>query len=38
VVSAGRVRINSKSGQADLTGATFSPALTTPCVTQGTLK
>jgi hypothetical protein len=35
---AGRIRLNSMSGQADLTGGTFSPATTTACVTQGTLK
>jgi hypothetical protein len=35
---AGRLRINSKTGQADLTGATLSPAATTSCVTQGMLK
>jgi hypothetical protein len=32
---AGRIRINSKSGAADLTGATLSPDATTSCVTQG---
>jgi hypothetical protein len=31
----GRIRLNSRSGQATLTGATLSPAATTPCVTQG---
>jgi hypothetical protein len=35
---AGRIRLNSMSGMADLTGATFSPALTTSCVTQGMVK
>jgi hypothetical protein len=35
---AGRIRLNSKSGAADLTGAVVSPPTTTPCVTQGTLK
>jgi hypothetical protein len=35
---AGRVRLNSMTGQADVTNGTFSPALTTACVTQGTLK
>ncbi len=32
---AGRIRINTKSGMAALTGATLSPAATTPCATQG---
>ena len=34
---AGRIRINTKSGQATVTGV-FSPATTTPCTTQGTIK
>jgi hypothetical protein len=34
----GRIRINSKTAQADLTGATLSPAATTSCVSQGMLK
>ena len=34
---AGRVRLNSASGQANLSGATFSPPATTACVTQGTV-
>jgi hypothetical protein len=34
---AGRIRINTQSGSATLTGATLSPDATTPCVTQGTL-
>jgi hypothetical protein len=34
----GRIRLNSMSGQANLTGATFSPPATTACVTQGTVK
>lgn len=34
---AGRIRINTQSGAAAVTG-TFSPALTTTCVTQGKLK
>jgi len=33
---AGRIRINTASGSASITG-TVSPALTTPCATQGTL-
>lgn len=33
---AGRIRINSASGSADLTGATLSPAASTSCVSQGT--
>jgi hypothetical protein len=32
---AGRIRINSMSGTADLTGATISPAVSTGCVSQG---
>ena len=32
---AGRIRINSKSGMADVTAATMSPAATTTCVSQG---
>lgn len=35
---AGRIRINTTSGTATTTGAIISPALTTPCATQGTLK
>jgi hypothetical protein len=35
---AGRIRLNSQSGQADVASATFSPAASTPCVTQGTVK
>lgn len=34
---AGRIRINTSTGVADLDGATFSPALSTPCTTQGKL-
>ena len=34
---AGRIRINTKSGQAVITGK-VSPATTTPCATQGTLR
>jgi hypothetical protein len=33
---AGRIRINTKAGKADLSGATLSPAATTPCMTEGT--
>jgi hypothetical protein len=36
--AAGRIRLNSKSGSADVAAATFSPAASTPCVTQGTVK
>jgi hypothetical protein len=32
---AGRIRINTQSGSATLTGATLSPDSTTSCVTQG---
>ncbi|MEO8905743.1 MAG: hypothetical protein ABI488_24655 [Polyangiaceae bacterium] len=32
---AGRIRINSASGTVDLSNATFSPAASTQCVTQG---
>jgi hypothetical protein len=35
---AGRIRINTRSGAAVLTGATLSPAMTTACATQGTLR
>lgn len=35
---AGRIRIDSKTGQADLTGAVLSPPASTPCVTQGAVK
>ncbi len=34
---AGRIRINTASGSADVTGGTLSPALGTPCATQGTI-
>jgi hypothetical protein len=34
---AGRIRLNSRTGAADLTGATFSPDVSTACVTQGTV-
>jgi hypothetical protein len=34
---AGRIRINTATGVAAVTGATLSPAATTPCVTQGKL-
>ena len=34
---AGRIRINTKSGAATLTGATLSPAASTTCATQGTI-
>lgn len=34
---AGRIRINTKSGMATLTGATLSPDATTACTTQGML-
>lgn len=33
---AGRIRINTASGKADLSGATLSPAAATPCMTEGT--
>jgi hypothetical protein len=32
---AGRIRINTDAGKADLLGATLSPAAATPCVTEG---
>ncbi len=32
---AGRIRINTKSASATLTGATLSPAASTPCATEG---
>ena len=35
---AGRIRINSKTGQATLTTAVISPAATTACFSQGTVK
>jgi len=35
---AGRIRINTPSGTADVSAATFSPALTTTCSTQGKVK
>ena len=35
---AGRIRINTSSGSAKLTGGTLSPAAATICLTQGTLK
>ena len=35
---AGRIRINTKSGAATLTGVTLSPAASTTCATQGTVK
>lgn len=34
---AGRIRINTTSGHATITGV-ISPALTTPCATEGTFK
>jgi hypothetical protein len=34
---AGRIRINTSSGSADVTGGTLSPSLNTPCASQGTL-
>jgi hypothetical protein len=34
----GRVRFNSKGGQVDLSGGKISPATTTSCVSQGTVK
>jgi hypothetical protein len=35
---AGRIRINTMTGQATLTSATLSPSATTSCLTQGMLK
>ena len=35
---AGRIRINTTSGQAAITSGKLSPALTTSCATQGMLK
>jgi hypothetical protein len=35
---AGRIRINTKSGMADLMGSTVSPAIATSCVSQGMVK
>ncbi len=35
---AGRIRFNTKSGSATLTGATLSPDMTTSCLTQGKVK
>lgn len=35
---AGRIRINTQTGKADVTSATISPATSTACVTQGTVK
>lgn len=35
---AGRIRINTKSGAAMITGATLSPSTSTPCATQGTTR
>jgi hypothetical protein len=37
-VRRGRIRINTESGAADLTGATLSPSTQTPCATQGLLE
>lgn len=34
----GRIRINTKSGQADLASSTITPSAKTACFTQGTLK
>ncbi|HEY8076839.1 MAG TPA: hypothetical protein VIF62_22085, partial [Labilithrix sp.] len=35
---AGRIRLNTKTGAADITSATISPLPTTACVSQGTIK
>jgi hypothetical protein len=36
--AAGRIRLNTSAGKADLSAATMSPAATSICVSQGTLK